>query len=72
MPTQDNDRLKKYKLVSRIEIGVFLIISLSPVFLGNENALNNSWFIFIVCLTLCTISGYIAILYNKLPKKEKI
>lgn len=71
MPTQSKDPFKKYKLASRIELGAFLIIVISSEFNRGKILGNNPWLLFVVCLVLCMISGYIAILYKRLPKSKK-
>lgn len=71
MPTQSKDPFKKYKLASRIEIVAFLIIAISSEFNSGKVLGNNPWFLFAVCLVLCMISGYIALLYKRLPQNKK-
>lgn len=62
---------QRYKKVTAVLDVMFCVLLVADCIIGHYFDINDALYLTVVCAILSLISGYIAFLHSRLPKKEK-
>ena len=71
MPGKDRDQMRKYRMASRAEFGIFAVIVAAGSFGRGDRLLESPKILLAICLLLCGVSGYIAAQFRRLPRRKR-
>lgn len=70
MAGKDRERMRKYRMASRVELCIFAAVAALGS-LGGGEMLDSPRLLLAICLLLWGISGYIAAQFRRLPKSKR-
>ena len=71
MPDKDRDQIRKYRIASRAEFGIFAAVAAVGSFGRGDKLLDSPKILLAICLLLCGVSGYIAVQFRRLPRRKR-